>query len=139
MGNLKNMDNNKEDTENIDCIKNAEEKRIIGKPIQPGQVLNPHGRPKKGTALADVMREYLDAELENTPGLTRKQAFVKAVYARAMKGGDAAQRLIWSHIDGMPLQKIEAKVDGKTKDIFNELPEEEQKLIADIYDRRTEG
>lgn len=73
---------------------------------KPGESGNPHGRPPKGQALADVMREYLDGEIEGQSGVKRKEAFVKAVYMRAMKGGDAAMKLIMNYIDGMPKQDI---------------------------------
>ena len=73
---------------------------------KPGQSGNPAGRPKKGTALSDVMRDYLDGKIEGKD-VTRKEAFVKAIFARAMKGGDAAQKLIMSYIDGMPIQKVQ--------------------------------
>lgn len=81
------------------------------KPCKPGETHNPNGRPKLGTALTDVMREYLSETITDEHGnpikdkRTRAQAFVRAVYARAMKGGDAAQRLIMNYIDGMPETK----------------------------------
>lgn len=77
-----------------------------------GQSGNPAGRAPKGCALADVMREYLEGEIEGGNGVTRKQAFVKAIYARAMKGGEASAKMIWNYIDGMPVQKLQAQIEG---------------------------
>lgn len=78
------------------------------KPWKPGQSGNPNGRPKKGTAIADCMREYLAGTIDTEGGkITRQQALVKAIFAKAMKGGDAAQRLMLQYIDGMPKQQID--------------------------------
>lgn len=62
-----------------------------GKPFPPGNRMSP-GRPVKGTSLSECIREYLDGTIDTENGtITRRQALAKAVYARAMKGGDAAQ------------------------------------------------
>src|SRR4030042_884459 len=99
------MNNNKEDTENNKCDKNAEKPRVIGRPFEPGNCANPNGRPKKGTAIADAMRDYLSGEIDTEGGkITRQQALVKAIYGKAMKGGDAAMRLLLNYVDGMPVQ-----------------------------------
>ena len=135
------MDNNKEDTENIEPCKAGENQGRKPGTFKPGQSGNPNGRPKRGTAIADLIRKHSAEVIETEKGkqMTRGEAVVHAIYMKALKGGDAAQRLYLAYDSGMPIQRIEAKVDGKTKDIFNDLPEDEQKLIADIYDRRTEG
>jgi len=134
------MDNNKEDTEDIEACKAGEKQERKPGTFKPGQSGNPNGRPKRGTAIADLIRKHSSEIIETEHGqITRGEAVVRAIYMKALKGGDAAQRLYLAYDSGMPIQRIEAKVDGKTKDIFNELPEEEQKLISDIYDRRTEG
>lgn len=75
--------------------------------------INRNGRPKKGTAIADCMREYLDGEIDGQDGKTRKQAFVRAIYAAAMKGNTAAQALIWHTLEGRPDSKIDITTDTK--------------------------
>jgi hypothetical protein len=75
-----------------------------------GNCANPNGRPCKGDAVAEIMRAYLDGTIETDNGkITRKEAYVRAMYASAMKGNTAAQRMIWDHIDGMPKQKVETE------------------------------
>ena len=103
------------------------------KPAKKGEVRNPNGRPKLGNALSDIMREYLDGTINTDNGeITRKEAFVRAVYARAMKGGDAAQRLIMQHIDGMPVQKIQFEKPEEIFDDLDKLSAEEIKSLHDI-------
>lgn len=99
-------------TDNIDEEIKAEKPDNTGrKPdgtFGPGNCANPHGRPRTGTAISDLMREYLDGEFETEAGkLKRKEAFVRAVFKQAMQGSTAAQRMVWDHLDGMPRQKVE--------------------------------
>ena len=110
------------------------------KPCKPGETHNPNGRPKKGTAIADCMREYLAGEIDTEGGkITRQQALVKAIFQKAMKGGDAAQRLMMNYVDGMPIQTIK-NVDIVEDDInldklsnmdIQKLREIEEKLYSD--------
>jgi hypothetical protein len=68
------------------------------------------GRPRKGDALTDIMREYLDGCVDNKDGITRRkrgEIIVQAIYQAALKGNSAAQKLIWEHLDGKPMQKIQ--------------------------------
>lgn len=69
-------------------------------------VLNPNGRPKKGTTLTDLMKEYLESE-NPTTGRLRKEEFVEKVALLAYKGDPTSLKLIWNYLDGMPKQTIE--------------------------------
>lgn len=69
--------------------------------LLPGHTANPNGRPKKGQALTDLMREMMEEQPE----------IKKAIMARLMKGaaeGDIAFiREVLDRIEGKPLQKNE--------------------------------
>lgn len=73
---------------------------------KPGQSGNPNGRPKKGTALTDIMREMF---VENG-------AIPKAIVAKLLQmaaGGDiAAIREVLDRIEGKPMQATDITTDG---------------------------
>jgi hypothetical protein len=70
-------------------------------------VLNPFGRPKKGTALTDLMREMLEEPASEGSEKTRKEVFVKKVLDMAYGGNETMIKLAWSYIEGMPTQRLE--------------------------------
>ena len=63
---------------------------------KPGQSGNPNGRPPKGLALTDVMREML----EKNPEI--KQEILKKLLAGAAKGDLAFIKEVLDRIDGKP-------------------------------------
>ena len=73
---------------------------------QPGVSGNPKGRPKKGEALTDILREQADLEdvTEGVNTLSRKDALARKLWSMAMSGDMAAIRYIYNRIDGMPTQ-----------------------------------
>jgi hypothetical protein len=118
------------------------------KPVQKGQILNPEGRPKGSKNLSTVYREALSAISkdgewssviidEKLQIATGKDENGKYLYAPSVRL--AAWQSIEERLEGKASQTINTPDLKKPKDIFNDLPEEEQKLIADIYDRRTDG
>jgi hypothetical protein len=62
-----------------------------GKPIKPGEVRNPHGRPRKEDTMSDCIREYLAGSVNTESGekLTRMQIAARAMYKKAI-GGDSS-------------------------------------------------
>lgn len=66
---------------------------------------NDDGRPEKGQSLADLAKKYLDEKYGKKGKLTRKELFIARCYNLAIKGDYSFARLIWNHIDGMPVQK----------------------------------
>lgn len=83
-----------------------------------GQSGNPNGPPKKGESLTELMKEYLNGNYGNKEDKPlRKKIFIERVYQLAMKGDPTCMRMMWSYMDGLPVQKIEADVKyGKMSD-----------------------
>ena len=77
---------------------------------QPGQSGNPAGRPRKGLALTDVLREHMELSDEGDT-VPRKQRLAEKLYELAMAGNVSAVEYIVNRLDGKPTQAI-ALVDG---------------------------
>lgn len=68
---------------------------------KPGESGNPNGRPKKGYSITETIRAMMDEKPEI------KQALSTKVIEMALKGDLAAMKLVWSYLEGMPMQKQE--------------------------------
>jgi len=77
-----------------------------GRDIKKGQVLNPNGRPPKEQSLTDLMRAFLQNVPEGQKK-TYKEIYIQKVYQMAVNGDQAAIKLIWNYIDGMPTQELD--------------------------------
>ena len=77
---------------------------------QPGQSGNPNGRPRKGLALTDVLREHMELSDEGD-SVPRKVRLAERLYELAMAGNVSAIEYIANRLDGKPTQAI-ALVDG---------------------------
>lgn len=69
------------------------------------QNINRKGRPKKGQAITEILKELLDQELED--GTTRKYLFAQKVLELALRGNESMIKLVLQYVDGMPLNKVE--------------------------------
>lgn len=69
--------------------------------LQKGHTANPNGRPKKGYSITETFREMFQADP------TKKQELMMAIFKKAMQGDASAMKLVWSYMDGSPLQGIE--------------------------------
>jgi hypothetical protein len=67
----------------------------------PGVSGNPNGRPPKGYSITEWFRDMLNSKPEV------KDSIGKAILEKALAGDQAAQKLIWNYMDGMPLQGLE--------------------------------
>lgn len=81
--------------------------------FKPGQSGNPNGRPKKGTSLTELMREYLQ-EIDPATGKERRQTFIEKVQALAQKGDATALKLVWNYLEGMPQQSVDVTSKGES-------------------------
>lgn len=69
--------------------------------FKPGQSGNPNGRPPKGYSITAMFREMF----ENEPD--KKKALGEAIFKRAIAGDPTAIKLVWSYMDGAPMQAVE--------------------------------
>jgi len=75
---------------------------------KPGQSGNLKGAPKKGYSITEWFKEMLASKPEV------KDAIGKSILKKALEGDPAAQRLVWSYMDGMPSQAIDHTSNGNT-------------------------
>ena len=98
--------------------------------FQKGKSGNPAGRPKKGTAITDLLKEYLEG-CEPGKEVTRKQLFIEAVFKAAVKKLDvAAIREILNRIDGPMTQKM---------DLQHDIGKNFVDIIRKAYERKNAG
>lgn len=81
----------------------AKGKKTGGRDIKPGQVLNPKGRPKLGTAVTDLLREKLPAS-----------EFATIVAEQVRKGNESIIKHVYDRLEGKVPDKHELTgEDGK--------------------------
>ena len=90
-------------------------------PVKPGEILNPHGRPKGSRNLSTLLKEII--ELKNTDGKTYGEILMAKLYEKGFKGSERAIEIIMDRLEGKPLQKQEIKHEGLIThaDIFGEI------------------
>jgi hypothetical protein len=81
-------------------------KKPRGRPPEKGEVRNPHGRPKKGHTITDLLNEYLESTTFGENQITGKQVLVQKVFQLAVQGDLAALKYCIDRIDGTPIQAI---------------------------------
>lgn len=69
--------------------------------IKPGEVRNPHGRPRKGAALTELLKEYLDAPDPET-GIERKRMLAGILYGHIKNGDTDMIKYVYDRVDGKP-------------------------------------
>ena len=65
---------------------------------KPGQSGNTNGRPTKGYSITDTVREMLASSPD------AKEKLSKKVLEKALEGDLKAVELLWSYMDGRPVQ-----------------------------------
>lgn len=100
---------------NTEAVKQPQnsEKRVIGRPFQPGQSGNPKGRPPKEWTMSSLIEEALE-EVEEKSGKSFKSLVAKRLAHMAVGGDIQAIKEINDRIDGRPQQKTDITSNGKT-------------------------
>lgn len=73
--------------------------------FQPGQSGNPAGRPKKGTALADLLATALKAKGDD--GIPKRKAVIDTLIKLALAGDLDAIKVILDRVDGKVVERLE--------------------------------
>lgn len=92
----------------------TKKKRVPGRPFPKGKSGNPLGRPKKGTAFSDILREIGEKfEKKTRHGkLLYNQALAIKVWDLALKGVEWAGKLVYDRVDGKAIARAEISGRG---------------------------
>lgn len=83
--------------------------------------INRNGRPKKGYALRDFLRERLEIQdvQYGYDKIKRKEALIERLISQALSGQEWAVKMIFNYVEGRPTQIIEQDI------VTRELPKVE--------------
>jgi len=89
-----------------------------GKPFKPGQSGNLKGRPKKGHAIAELLRTIGDAKTTQfidgeDVEISNRELLLMNTYKRAIQGESWAVQFIADREEGKALQKMELDIDQR--------------------------
>lgn len=84
--------------------------------------INRKGRPKKGSAIAEILREILEEQpvidpktkelkLKKSKSPDMKRVFAESLVIRAIRS-NAAARILLHYVDGLPVQTVRQVGDG---------------------------
>ena len=82
---------------------NRQKRKAPKTAFKPGQSGNPKGRPKKGLALTDILRDIGNTKQGNK---TKKQMMLEKAYELALSGDLRAIQFIVERIDGKALERL---------------------------------
>lgn len=119
--------------------KSPYKKRGTGSPWKKGQSGNPLGRPKKGEAFTDLLREVGEKFEKKTKHgkLLYNQALAIKVWDKALDGSPWATQLIYNRIDGLPVSRLEMSGPDKGPMEFTTMTSEERlKRIDELIAQR---
>ena len=128
----------------LEGIPTKEARPNKGRPLPPKETRwkkgvsgNPHGRPKKGDSLTDIMRETLRKKcLTDREKRTWGELLVQALIHSALKGNATASKLILERHDRKDAQAENRSGEdyrGRKKPVQQGLTREQMNRIRDIY------
>jgi len=92
----------------------------MGKPFEKNDPrINRKGRPKKGSALTDILNYKLD--LVHKSGKLKREAIAEKLIEAALNGDIAALKYIFDRCDGRPKESIEltdGAIDVRLREIM---------------------
>jgi len=92
---------------------NNSTKKVPGTPFKPGQSGNPKGRPKKGSAISDILNKIGDKQYSNN--ITYREQMLTMAYKLAIAGDAAARNFIADRTEGKAIERV---IKQKTDDIL---------------------
>jgi len=85
------------------------------KPFKKGQSGNPKGRPKKELCITSLVKEEFEGQAldkDGIPiGMTKAQAFAKALVSHAIRGHKTAMKELLDRIDGKVPDEVNLNAD----------------------------
>lgn len=97
-------------------------------PIKKGTILNPKGRPPKGEAISEILRELAYKKIKceiagKQVEIERREALARKWWAMALDGDLRAGELLVAYIQGKPKESVElnSTVADMTKEELNTL------------------
>jgi len=101
----------------------------MGKPFEKGDSrINRNGRPKKGTALTDILNYKLD--LVHKAGKLKREAIAEKLIEVALDGDVNALKYVFDRTDGKPVQAVVAEV-------HDNMPDDAKKRMLSIFQEET--
>ena len=95
---------------------------VTGKGWKPGQSGNPKGRPKKGTAIADILNTCGNT-LNPETGETNRETMLKNVYNQAIKRNP----------DKWSVEFIANRTEGRAIERSADVSDEWKELVTELY------
>jgi len=111
--------------EEVKPAQNRTEKRVVGRPFQPGNCANPGGRPKVPQTVKALAREFTEVSIRRLAAIVNSE---NATQSAQVQAATALLDRGW----GKPLQQLEVGEAGA----FNEMSEDEvDRYISDTAAR----
>jgi hypothetical protein len=77
--------------------------------IKPGEIRNPHGRPRKEQSLTEILKKTIENQklVVNGKEISGKDAIAMKLFSLAMQGDLTALKYCYDRVDGTPRQAVE--------------------------------
>ena len=104
--------------------------------------INRNGRPKKGTALTDILNYKLD--LIHKSSKLKREAIAEKLIEMALNGDIAALKYVFDRVDGRPKENVTLETTGispiamnRLNKIFEDTKKKSAKIKPKIIQKRT--
>jgi len=130
----------------MNASKSKKKAKIVGKPIQKGQILNPTGRPKlpeeiramKEASIEQLISSYHKfaftnlKELNSNPPVNLIEQGVRQTLSNFANSGEVDHiSKIWDRVLGKPLESIDVTSKGESITSGEKLSPEERRMLID--------
>ena len=97
-------------------------KKTVGRPFKPGQSGNPNGRPKRGTAIADILNARGN-KVDSETGETDRERMLNLVYDQALS----------RRPDRWAVEFIANRTEGKAVERTIDVSDEWKELVTELH------